>query len=348
MKRNIIHIDIDAFYASVEEVENENLRGKPVAVGGVSDRSIIATVNYKARRYNLHSAMPIFMAKSLCPDLIIVKSDMKKYRKKSREIFSLIKSYCKNIEKVSIDECYLDISDKKDPVGFAYMLKKKIYENFGLTVSIGLSYNKFLAKLASDWRKPDGFMIISESDMPDILYDLDIKKIKGIGEKSQAKLRNIGINKVEDLIKLDEEFLVDMFGKMGSEIYLRIRGIDNRPVETKRIRKSMGVERTFIDTNDEELLKSYLDNYSKELAADLEKEDRAFKTLTLKMKDSEFKIRTFSKSFLNPIKSYQDIYKHSIEIFEKNYNKKKLRLMGISASNLVDFDIFQLSFKDLY
>lgn len=347
MKRNIVHIDIDAFYASVEEAENKNLIGKPVAVGGVSNRSIIATVNYKARRYGLHSAMPIFMAKSLCPDLIIVKSDMKKYREKSKEIFGLIKTFSSNIEKVSIDECYLDISDEKDPVGFLYKLKDEIYKKFKLTVSIGLSYNKFLAKIASDWNKPDGFMIISESDVPEILYDLDIKKINGIGKKSQTKLRNVGINTVEDLIKLDEDFLVDMFGKMGSEIYLRIRGIDNRVVQTQRIRKSMGVERTFLDTNDEEVLKGYLKNYSRELSDDLLKEDLAFKTLTLKFKDTDFKTRTSSKSFLNPIKDYEDIYKESLELFEQNYNKKKLRLMGISASNLVDFDIFQLSFKDL-
>ncbi len=347
LKNKIIHIDIDAFYASVEELDNPSLKGKPLAVGGLSDRGIVATVNYPARRYGIHSAMPIFMARALCPSLIVVKSNREKYLKKSKEVFNIIADYSRNMEKVSIDECYIDLSHSNEPVNLAMDLKRRILKETGLTVSMGLSYNKFLAKIASDWKKPDGFMIISDSDMPEILYKLDINKVHGLGEMSQEKLRKIGINTIEDLMGLKEDFLFDLFGKMGIEIYERIRGIDRREVIPDRTRKSMGVERTFLETNNKKELNSYLDKYSKELAEDLKKYNLGFKTLTLKLKTHDFKTSTHSKTYSTTIKSYEDILEKSKALFKENYTEKKLRLMGISASNLVDLDTIQLSFKDI-
>ncbi|MDO5041069.1 MAG: DNA polymerase IV [Peptoniphilus sp.] len=347
MKNNIIHIDIDAFFAQVEELDDLSLKGKAVAVGGLSSRGIITTANYEARKYGVHSAMPTFMAKNLCPHLIMVKPNMSKYKAKSQEVFRIIDKFSKVVERVSIDECYVDISHLKKPVDAVFDLKRRIREQAGLTVSVGMSYNKFLAKIASDWNKPDGFMIIAPDDMPEILYKLDIKKVHGLGSISQNKLRNIGVNTIEDLMELSEEFLKDMFGKAGTEVYERIRGCDNRTVKPDRKRKSLGVERTFLDTNDRKLLLEYLENYSKNLYEDLKKSNLGFRTLSIKFKNSDFKVSTHSKTFTHTIKDYNEIFTLSKTMFHEYYDDKKLRLMGITASNLVDLDVLQLSFEDL-
>lgn len=345
MRNNIIHVDIDAFYASVEELDNPSLIGKPMCVGGLSDRSIITTANYEARKYGIHSAMPVFMAKQLCSDLIIMPMRRSLYVEKSKEVFKIISKYSSIVEKVSIDESYLDISkNKHKPVDIIYALKADIKKNTGLTVSAGLSYNKFLAKLASDWNKPNGLMIITKSDIPDILKPLDINNVHGLGQKSQQKLRALGINTIEELLALPEDFLVEMFGKMGSEIYQRIRGIDNRKVEPNRVRKSMAVERTFLDTNDADLLREYIKIYAIELSKDLNEKNLGFYTITLKLKNSNFKTTTHSKTFPHVIRTFDEIYEISLKIFDEQYTGEKLRLAGISASNLTDLNYEQLSF----
>ncbi|RVU54317.1 DNA polymerase IV [Anaerosphaera multitolerans] len=347
-RNNIIHVDIDAFYASVEELDNPALIGKPMCVGGLSERSIITTANYEARKYGIHSAMPVFMAKQLCSDLIIVPMRRARYVEKSKEVFNIIQKYSDIVEKVSIDEAYIDITGKKaEPVDIIYSLKKDIKDSTGLTISAGLSYNKFLAKLASDWNKPNGMMIITKSDIPDILMPLDINKVHGLGKKSQEKLRDIGINTIEELLSLSEEFLFEMFGKMGIEVYHRIRGIDKRKVEPDRVRKSMGVERTFLDTNDTNTLTEYIKNFSKELSEDLKAKNLGFNTITLKLKKSNFKTTTHSKTFTYTIKDFEEIYDISMKIFNEEYTGEKLRLVGISASNLVDLNFEQLSFYNL-
>lgn len=345
MRNNIIHVDIDAFYASVEELDNESLKSHPVVVGGLSDNSIITTANYEARKYGIHSAMPIFMAKNLCPDLIIVPLRRKRYLEKSKEVFQVLEKYSDKIEKVSIDEAYLDISNnKKEPVEIVYSIMQRVKKETGLTVSIGLSYNKFLAKIASDWNKPQGMMIITKSEVPDILLNLDINKVHGIGAKSEKKLKNIGINTVEDLLQLSEEFLRENFGKMGHELYERIRGNDKREVIPFRERKSLGVERTFKNTKDIEKLLSYIDRFSKELSEDLSKKNLGFNTLTIKIKSANFEVTTKSKTFESTIIEYEDIKRIAKDLFLEIYTKENLRLVGVSASNLVDLDAVQLSF----
>ena len=242
--RAIVHVDLDAFYASCEELDNISLRGKALAVAGKSDRAIITTANYKAREYGIHSAMPVFIAKNLCENLIIVPMRRKRYLEKSKEVFDLLSTYTDIIEKVSIDESYLDLTDINPDYKFLKKMQDNILKKTGLSVSIGMSTNKFLAKLASDWNKPRGIKIISKDEVPDILMDLDIRKIHGIGKKSEDKLRNLGIDKVCDLYNLEEDFLINLFGKSGEDIYKRIRGIDDREVQTKIKRKSLGTERT--------------------------------------------------------------------------------------------------------
>lgn len=345
-KKRIIHVDIDAFYASVEENDFPELKGKAVAVGGRSEHSIITTANYKAREFGIRSAMPIFMAKNLCPNLIIQPVRMKRYVEKSREVFEILKNYSPKIEKVSIDEAYLDITHiKKNPIKTIYQMRDEIFNKTGLTISVGVSYNKFLAKIASDWKKPRGLMIIVEDEVPEILLDLDIKKVHGIGPKTQEKLRSIGINTVEDFLQLSEEFLCDQFGKWGRELYDRVRGIDHREVEVTRERKSLGIERTFNKStrNREELL-NYLENYSLELASDLEEKKIGANTITVKIKTEDFVTQTRGRTFDRIITDSDEIFKIAMLLFDDIKTSKKIRLLGVTASNLVNLKEKQLSF----
>ena len=281
----IIHVDIDAFYASVEELDDKSIIGKPVVVGGRSNHGVVTTANYIAREYGIHSAMPMYMAKNLCDHLIIKPMRRQRYLEKSREVFEVLKTYTNKIEKVSIDESYLDISGLGYEEDIVYKLQEDVYKKTGLNVSCGLSYNKFLAKLASDWNKPRGVKIIREEDLPEILFPLDIRKVHGIGNKTEKKLRNIGINTVEDLYSLSYEFLTTMFKKSGEEIYKRIRGIDNREVTPNTVRKSLGTESTFEVTSKREELINYLKEFAREISEDLIVKEISGYTLTLKMKN---------------------------------------------------------------
>ena len=340
----IIHVDIDAFYASVEELDDNSIIGKPLVVGGRSNHGVVTTANYLARNYGIHSAMPMYMAKNLCDHLIIKPMRRERYLEKSREVFDVLKTYTKKIEKVSIDESYLDVTGLGYDENIVYDLQRDVFNKTGLNVSVGLSYNKFLAKLASDWNKPKGIMIIREADMPEILFPLDIRKVHGIGDKSEKKLRNIGINKVEDLYDLSYDFLVNIFKKSGEEIYNRIRGIDNREVTPNAVRKSLGTESTFEATKNKEELINHLKDFSKEVSEDLIVKEISGYTLTLKMKNENFKVKTRSRTYEAAIYEEEDILNKTLEIFNETYDGEKLRLIGITVSNLVDLNIRQLSF----
>ena len=340
----IIHVDIDAFYASVEELDDKSIRGKALVVGGNSNHGIVTTANYKAREYGIHSAMPMYMAKNLCDNLIVKPMRRQRYLEKSREVFEVLKTYTDKIEKVSIDESYLDISGLSYGEDIAYKLQEDVYKKTGLTVSCGLSYNKFLAKLASDWNKPRGVKIIREEDMPEILFPLDIRKVHGIGNKTEKRLRNIGINTVEDLYSLSYDFLTSSFKKSGEEIYKRIRGIDKREVTPNTVRKSLGTETTFEVTSKREELLAYLRDFAREVSEDLIVKEISGYTLTLKMKNENFKIKTRSRTYEESIYDEDDIFKKSLEIFDESYEGEKLRLIGITVSNLVDLNIRQLTF----
>ena len=340
----IIHVDIDAFYASVEELDDKSIKGKALVVGGNSNHGIVTTANYKAREYGIHSAMPMYMAKNLCDNLIVKPMRRQRYLEKSREVFEVLKTYTDKIEKVSIDESYLDISGLSYGEDIAYKLQEDVYKKTGLTVSCGLSYNKFLAKLASDWNKPRGVKIIREEDMPEILFPLDIRKVHGIGNKTEKRLRNIGINTVEDLYSLSYDFLTSIFKKSGEEIYKRIRGIDKREVTPNTVRKSLGTETTFEVTSKREELLAYLRDFAREVSEDLIVKEISGYTLTLKMKNENFKIKTRSRTYEESIYDEDDIFKKSLEIFDESYEGEKLRLIGITVSNLVDLNIRQLTF----
>lgn len=341
---NILHIDCDAFYASCEEIRNPKLKNFPVAVGGLTNKSIITTANYKARKFGIHSAMPVFMAKELCPNLILIPVDHPYYRKKSEEVFNIIKKYAVNFEQVSIDEAYLRI-ENQNPFALAKKIQNEVFIKTQINVSIGISYNKFLAKLASDWNKPHGIKEISRKDVPEILLDLDIKKVQGLGSHGVEKLKKIGIYTIKDLLRLDKDFLIGLFGKHGSYIYGVIRGEDDREINPSRQRKSLGRERTFREnTNDINILKQYLREISEKVENDLEKKDLQGKTVNLKLKNSDFKTITRATTLQEPIYKREDIYKSASELLNEVYKNEYIRLIGISLSKLSNRNSNQLSF----
>lgn len=342
---HILHIDMDAFYASVEEQDNPALKGKPLIVGGSSNHGIVTTANYEARKYGIHSAMPIFMAKQMCPKGIFVPTRIKRYRDVSREVFSVLHKFTDKLEQVSVDEAYLDLSKVEgDKLEACFEMKREVLKKTGLTLSMGLSYNKFLAKLGSDWNKPDGIKIIRQDMVPEILLPLSIKKIHGIGRKTAKKLNDIGIYKVEDLIDLSEEFLVELLGKHGTEIYYRIRGHDNRRLETERERKSLGTETTFeVATRDKNILKEYIYEFALEIENELKIKNIQGKTITLKLKDDEFKSKTRSRTLDYEINNSIEIKNLACMLLDEIDIDKKIRLIGVTISNLSNRDKVQLS-----
>lgn len=345
---NFLHMDLDAFFASVEELDNPKLKGHPMVVGGKSGRGIITTANYEARKYGLHSAMPIFMAKELCPHVIIVPTNHQKYRKKSDQVFRVMEKYSNTIEKMSIDEACLDISHiDEDPVKLARYIQRDVYRETGLTLSIGISYNKSLAKLASDWNKPNGVFVIRKNMVPRILEDLPIEKIAGIGAKTKEKLNSFGVYKVSELLQLSLPFLKKNFGKQGEVIYNRIRGVDERAVETTRVRKSLGIERTFPRDIDKasELVK-LLKSFAEELSLDLKKRNIFGHTITLKIKFNDFETITRSMTLDNPTNEFKEIYLKGYYLLRTVDIQRPIRLLGLTASNLTNDDIVQISLWD--
>lgn len=344
LMKYILHIDCDAFYASCEEIRNPKLKKRPMAVGGLTNKSIITTANYEARKYGIHSAMPVFMARDLCPNLILVKVDHPYYKEKSKEVFDLVKAHASLYEQVSIDEAYIE-ADLDNPLDFAKNLQEEILAKTLIPISIGISYNKFLAKLASDWNKPYGIKYIGKDDLEKILPDLPVGKVHGIGRRATEKLNRIGIYKVADLLKLDRVFLESLFGKGGDYIYDVIRGIDHRPVNPTRDRKSIGKERTFRqNTNDKKNLKEYLRRISDLIEIEMIKKDIQAKTVSIKLKDEYFKNQTRSITLQEPIYQADDIYEEAANLLDEAFKGEYIRLIGISLSNLSDRDVNQLTF----
>ncbi|MGL5615203.1 MAG: DNA polymerase IV [Sarcina sp.] len=336
MNRKILHVDMDAFFASVEILDNSELKGKAVIVGGGNERGVVTTCSYEARKYGVKSAMPGFKAKALCPNGIFLPVRHYRYKEISNKVFTLLYSITDKIEQVSIDEAYLDISDlEEDSKVIALKIKKIIKEEIGLTLSVGISYNKFLAKIASDLEKPNGLTEIKESDIQRLLLPLNISKVYGLGKKSVERLNNIGIYKVKDMYELPMEMYEEYFGKFGNDIYHRIRGIDNREVKTTGSRKSIGKETTLKkDSKDLEELAFYLQEFSDSIEKYLLKNNLKGKTITLKIKDVDFITHSKSKTLNKWLKERTDIYEEALKLLKEFQLNKKLRLIGISLSSL--------------
>lgn len=350
MKRKILHVDMDAFFASVEQLDNPELRGKPVIVGGTSERGVVATCSYEARVYGVRSAMSSQIAKKLCPHGIFIRGNHARYSEISRQVFNIIEGMTNTIEKVSIDEAYIDVSDLyQSPMYIAIAIKKAVHEQTGLTMSVGISYNKFLAKLASDWNKPNGIFEIREEDVAKLLDDLPVIKVHGLGKKSAERLNRIGIFTIRDLKKYSVESLEGIFGEQwAKEVYNRIRGIDHRPVGNFTDRKSFGKETTFKEDSDNRVyLLEVLKGYTDEVTAQLRRKNLLTKTVTIKVKYEDFEVITRSHS----MESYTDdptLIMETLQlIFEKIVLEKKVRLIGMSLSNVIEGDAVQMSLFDL-
>lgn len=336
MEKIILHIDMDAFFASVEQMDNKSLRGKPVIVGGISERGVVCTCSYEARKYGVSSAMPAFIARQKCPTGIFVPVRHWRYKEISEKIFKIFKEVTPLIEPLSIDEAYLDLSESSFKSGeeAGKYIKTRVYKELGLTLSIGISYNKFLAKTASDWNKPNGIKIITKDMIPEILFPLSIKRIYGLGKKACERLNNMGIFKIEDLYKMDKKFFIEYLGKSGIEVYDRIRGIDNREVKVTRDRKSIGKERTLKNnTRDMDELKEYLKDFSKNIEEVLKKGDKSGRTVTLKYKTGEFQNHTRSRTLIQYINKSEDLYKIACELLEESEISEDIRLIGLSISS---------------
>lgn len=345
MKNNILHVDMDAFFASVEQRDNPNLKGKPVIVGGNSERGVVSTCSYEARKFGVHSAMPIFIAKEKCPTGVYISGRYGRYVQISQEIFKIFNEVTPLVESVSIDEAYLDLSQGKIKNGMeaARYIKNRVFKELNLTLSIGISYNKFLAKLASDWNKPNGIKEISRDMLPEVLFPLKIDRIHGLGKISVSKLNNMGIYYVKDLYKMPREFFVEYLGKNGVDIYERIRGVDLRKIELEHERKSIGKERTLkFNTNNKEELLEFLREFSYEIEDYLLRKNVMAKTITLKYKTENFENHTRSKTLNKYISNNKEICEAAKELLEAE-KLRMVRLIGLSASSFKENEVEQIS-----
>lgn len=337
--RKIIHVDMDAFYASVEQNDHPELRGKPLAVGGGSKRGVVAAASYEARKFGVHSAMSGALARQKCPELIFVKPRFERYKEISGQIREVFLEYTDLVEPLSLDEAYLDVTRNKKGMPSATLLAKEIRERIlektGLTASAGISINKFLAKIASDVNKPNGQKTIPPEEVEAFLMALDVRKFFGVGKVTAEKMYQLGIFTGADLKLRSEIFLRDHFGKSGLHYYKVVRGIHNSPVQPSRIPKSVGAERTFGENlSSEVFMLEKLKGIAAELHRRLAAKDRAGKTVTLKIKYADFKIQTRSRTLPLYIASEDLILEHAKELLYQEPLKDSVRLLGISLSNL--------------
>ncbi|MGN7869948.1 DNA polymerase IV [Paracoccus sp. 22332] len=338
--RKIIHVDMDAFYASVEQRDNPDLRGKPVAVGGSTARGVVAAASYEARVFGVRSAMPSVTAKRRCPELIFVKPRFEVYRAVSQQIRQVFAEHTDLIEPLSLDEAYLDVTENKQaiPVAttIALMIRDRIRQVTGLNASAGISYNKFLAKLASDLNKPNGQAVITPARGPAFVAELPVKKFHGIGPATAAKMERLGIVTGADLRARSAEFLRQHFGKAGDWYWRISRAIDHRPVEPHRIRKSVGSEDTFsADIFD-------FDPARQEIAALADKVWKACgsrhltgRTVTLKVKYADFQQITRSRTLTGPVHGAGDLEAVAVGLLQPLFpTAKGIRLLGVTLSSL--------------
>jgi DNA polymerase-4 len=339
-QRKIIHIDMDAFYASVEQRDNPDLRGKPVAVGGSRERGVVAAASYEAREFGVRSAMPSVTAKRQCPNLIFVKPRFEIYKAISQQIRGIFAEHTPIIEPLSLDEAYLDVTENLQAIplarDIALQIRAKIKTETGLNASAGISYNKFLAKLASDHRKPNGQYVISPEMGPSFVETLPVGKFHGIGPATAAKFNALGIHTGLDIRRQTLAFLQQHFGKSGSYYYWISRGIDERPVRANRIRKSVGAENTFsTDLIELEPLVTELRPLIEKVWRHCEHSGNRGRTVTLKVKFADFEIITRSRSVPVAVGSREDLERLAVALLQNEIPlPKSVRLLGVSLSSL--------------
>ncbi|SDG95746.1 DNA polymerase IV [Desulfosporosinus hippei] len=347
--RKILHVDMDAFYASVEQRDNPSLLGKPVVVGGrPNSRGVVSAASYEARKYGIRSAMPVAEAARRCPDAVFLPVNAKKYREVSWQIRQIFLTYTPIVEPISLDEAFLDVTGSTRLFGpaedIALTIKRRIRQELSLTASVGFACNKFLAKLASDLKKPDGFVVVHSDKVQEFLDPLPIERIWGVGEKTAEQLHRHRINTVKDLRSLELKFLTKLFGSLGSQLYQLARGIDHRPVESDRVVKSIGREITFeSDISDGDLLEKTLLMLAIDVGRSLRKEALRGRTVTLKVRYEDFRTLSRSRTIHRATDLDDVIFQEACSLLRELSLKQPLRLIGVTMSNLTDQHENQIS-----
>lgn len=341
--RKIIHLDLDAFFASIEQRDNPHLIGKPVIICGlVGGRGVVATASYEARKLGVCSAQPFFLAKKLCPKGYFIAPDFDKYREASDKVYDIFYKYTNTVEPAGIDEAYLDVTYNKKGIASAGWLAQDIrYDVFkatGLTISAGVAPNKLVAKIASDFNKPNGLTIVPPDKVFDFLKDMPVRKIPGIGPVTEGICWGCNIRKVSDFLKYDDHDLEEWFGSSGPSYRLRAQGIDNRPLVLNRIRKSCGIEDTLpqdIDSHEEAHL--VLENLSKKLEERLLSKNVCGRTITLKVKYSNYQLITRRQTLLGPVNDWRTLLQTAKSLLlQSELGPRGVRLLGIAVSQLQD------------
>ncbi|MDP4159316.1 MAG: DNA polymerase IV [Bacillota bacterium] len=347
--RKILHIDMDAFFASVEQRDDPSLLGKPVIVGGrPNSRGVVSAASYEARKFGIHSAMPLAEALRLCPQAAFLPVNGQKYREVSLEIRRIFLAYTPMVEPLSLDEAFLDVTGSTSLFGsadtIALTIKKRIQEELNLTASVGLACNKFLAKLASDLQKPNGFVIVQPDKVQKFLDPLSVDQIWGVGKKTAEQLHALNIKTIKDLRHLDQRYLTQLFGVMGTRLFQLAQGIDDRPVESDRVIKSIGRETTFAkDVADPEALETALLKLAIDVGRELRKEALKGKTITLKVRYDDFRTISRSRTLSRPTNLDNVIYHEACHLLREVSLKQPLRLIGVTLNNLTDRIEDQLS-----
>ena len=341
--RKIIHIDMDAFYASVEQRDDPALIGQPVAVGGSSNRGVVMTASYEARRFGIRSAMPSAKARRLCPKLVFVKPRFEAYKEASRNIRDIFGRYARLVEPLSLDEAFLDVTNPllgpPSATLIAERICKEIFIETNLTASAGVSVNKFVAKVASDMKKPNGITIVRPWEVEAFIEELPVERFFGVGPTTADRLKRLGIHTGADLKQRSESDLVQHFGKTGHWFFKIARGIDTRRVAAHRTRKSIGAERTFFEnlTTEDDIFER-LGHIADEVEKRMNRSNMAAKTVTVKIRDSDFHTVTRSHTTREPIQTAKTLHSIALQLVVERPSDKPIRLLGISVSALSPLD----------
>lgn len=348
MAKIIMHIDLNAFFATCETIKKPELKGKPLVVGGISRRGIVSTASYEARRYGIHSAMPMYQARKLCPSLVICRSDFAFYHEMSDKFFNYLRRYSQLIEIASVDECYVDmtevLSKTMNVPNFLKKLQNELLDTYQLPCSIGIAPTKFLAKMASDMKKPLGITIIRRRDLSKKLWPLPIKNMYGVGKKTVPKLEKLGIYTIGDMAHTDSIEVKKILGKFFDVLKEWANGYgSNEVIVDQPDPKSIGSSTTFLfDTNDYDEIHVMLYEKCKEVAKRVKNERKMGTTISITYKDTEFRSFHRSKTIDHPINDADELYAIALKIFEDNYNDQPIRLIGVTLSNLKDPSLFYI------
>ena len=353
MERRIIHIDMDAFYAQIEQRDHPEYRGKPLIVGGRSlSRGVVATASYEARKFGVHSAMPTRTAHKLCPDGIYVRPRFDVYKSVSKEIMEIFLSYSEVVEPLSLDEAYLDIthlvSRERTAKSVALNIQRDIFEKTRLTSSSGISYNKYLAKIASGMNKPKGTTVIHYDNVMEVLKAMPIGKFPGVGAVTEEKMKSLKIFDGADLYEWSELDLTREFGKRGTSLYKKARGIGTNELSVDRVRKSVGKETTFdYDINDDAYILKTLERLSDKVSESMERRQFAARVVTVKLKTQDFKTHTKQMMTTNPIFTGEEIFHYAYNLYhEVKSPEAPIRLIGVTVSHLEERSYRNLTIYD--